>query len=255
MTRTLLVRGLLAGLGAGAAAFVVAYLFGQPPLSAAIALEETHHAAGPAEAELVSRGVQSTVGMLTALMVFGSALGGLFGIAYAVAQDRVLRTGPRTTALVMAGTGFATVSLVPFLAYPANPPAVGNPDTIAARTAAYVAMVVLSVLGAVVAASVARRLSRLSGWDRSLVGIGLYLALVAGFVAVLPRVDEVGPDVPASLLWSFRTSALATQAAVWAVLGLLFGALTDRAHARAGAPSPSADQPSGPSGRSTLVPG
>lgn len=49
-----------------------------------------------------------------------------------------------------------------------------------------------------------------------------------GYVS-LPGVNEVGEDFPATLLWEFRLSSLATQATLWLVLGLAFAFLTERA--------------------------
>jgi len=60
-----------------------------------------------------------------------------------------------------------TIYLMPFIKYPANPPAVGRPETLNQRTALFFTMMLLSVLTAVVAVGVSRHLSRLSGWDRA----------------------------------------------------------------------------------------
>ena len=68
--------------------------------------------------------------------MYGLALGGLFALAFAFAYGRVARASPRATALWLAAAAFVVVYLVPFLKYPANPPAVGDPDTIGRRTAA-----------------------------------------------------------------------------------------------------------------------
>ena len=51
-------------------------------------------------------------------------------------------------AIAVAVTGFAGVFLLPFLKYPANPPAVGDPDTIGRRTALYLVAVAWSLLAA-----------------------------------------------------------------------------------------------------------
>src|SRR4051794_8681674 len=87
MMKPLLVRGMLAGLIAGVLAFGFAYAFGEPSVNAAIGLEESaghshSHDAGPApaeahEEELVPRDIQSTVGLLTGVLVYGVAIGGL----------------------------------------------------------------------------------------------------------------------------------------------------------------------------------
>jgi hypothetical protein len=229
MTRTMLVRGLLVGLAAGIVAFIVAHIFGEPSVAAAIAVEESGHAHEAGAVELVSRGVQSTFGLLVALLAFGASIGGLFGLAFAVAQGRVGRLGARTTAGLIALVGFVTIYLVPFIKYPANPPAVGHPETISRRTILYFTMMALSILDAVAAIWIARQLHRFSSWDRTLVGVACYLVLVAVSMAVLPQIQEVGADFPATTLWGFRAGSLLTQLAVWATLGLLYGALADRA--------------------------
>ncbi|GAA4356579.1 CbtA family protein [Angustibacter luteus] len=250
MTRSFLIRGLLVGLLAGAVAFVVAHFLGEPSVASAIAVEESGHAAEHAaglvaehthgeEAPLVSRGVQSSIGLLTALLLFGAALGGLFGIGAATAQGRLGRLGARATSALLALAGFVTVSLVPFLKYPANPPAVGDPSSIGRRSGLYFAMLALSVLFAVAAVWVARRLRTASTWNRCLAGVGTFVVLVGVAYAVLPAVDELGA-FPADVLWRFRLGSLATQLAVWTTLGLAFGALTERA---AASPAVAGDRP------------
>jgi hypothetical protein len=229
MTRTLLVRGLLVGLAAGVVAFIFAYLFGEPSVAAAIAVEESGHAHAAGEVELVSRSVQSTFGLLVALLAFGASIGGLFGLAFAIARGRLGSMGARTSAGLIALVGFVTIYVVPFIKYPANPPAVGDPETIGRRTGLYFVMMVLSVLAAVAAVSVARHVHRFSGWDRVLAGVGIYSVLVAICMAILPPINEIGPDFPATTLWGIRTGSFVTQLAVWVTLGLLYGGLTERA--------------------------
>jgi hypothetical protein len=121
------------------------------------------------------------------------------------------------------------VFLVPYLKYPANPPSIGNSDTIDRRTALYFAMVAISVAAAVGAMIVARRLApKLGGWTAVLVAAGGFVAVVAVAGLMLPAVDEVPADFPATVLWRFRLASLGMQAVLWATFGLLFGALTER---------------------------
>src|SRR5687767_4811829 len=104
MVRTLLIRGLLVGVVAGALVFLVATLLGEPSLNAAISFEEARVAATGEghEHAVVSRTVQSTVGLALGSLVYGTTVGGLFAIAYAVAQGRLGRLGVRGTALAVA---------------------------------------------------------------------------------------------------------------------------------------------------------
>jgi Probable cobalt transporter subunit (CbtA) len=229
MTRTLLVRGLIVGLAAGVVAFIFAHIFGEPSVAAAIAVEEAGQPPGADAMALVSRNVQSTAGLLVALLAFGASIGGLFGLAFAVAQGRMGRLGARATAGLIALVGFVTIYLVPFIKYPANPPSVGRPETIGRRTELYFVMLLLSILDAVAAVWLARQIHRFSGWERALTGVGIYVTLVTICMAILPQVNEVGSAFPAATLWGFRTGSLLTQLAVWATLGLLYGGLTERA--------------------------
>ncbi len=226
--RSLLVRGMLAGLGAGLLALVVAYLVGEPHIDAAIAFEEAHsHEHG--EVELVSRAVQSTAGLATGVLVYGVSFGGLAALGFCFALGRTGRFGPRATAALLSGAALVAVYLVPFLKYPANPPSVGDPETIGERTTLYFLMMALSVLLAVAAVIVGRRLApRLGNWYATVtavVGFGVAVGLAYAF---LPAVDEVPEDFSATLLWQFRLSAIAVQLTLWAAFGLLFGHLAER---------------------------
>ncbi|MFI8816079.1 MULTISPECIES: CbtA family protein [unclassified Streptomyces] len=226
--RALLVRGMLAGLIAGAAALVVAYFLGESQVDAAIALEEAHSHDHGGE-ELVSRTMQATGGLATGILVFGVAIGGIAALVFCYALGRVGNFGPRATAALIAGAALLTVYVVPFLKYPANPPAVGNPETIGKRTTLFFLMVALGVLLAVAAVILGRRLApRLGNWNATIVAAAGFVLLIGVAYAFLPSVNEVGRDFPAALLWEFRLSTLAIQATLWAVFGLVFGYLTER---------------------------
>src|SRR5262249_21982738 len=136
MVGALLARGLLAGVIAGLLAFGFARIFGEPPIDHAIAFEEQlAQAKGEApEPELVSRTTQAGIGLFAGVVVYGAAMGGFVSLAFAFLHGRLGRLGARATSALVAGGGFLAVVLVPFVKYPANPPSVGNPDTIGYRT-------------------------------------------------------------------------------------------------------------------------
>ncbi|MEV4998373.1 CbtA family protein [Streptomyces niveus] len=255
--RTLLVRGMIAGVVAGLLAFALAYVVGEPSIDSSIALEESASApahehgdaaAVPAdegeEEELVTRPVQSTFGLATGVLVYGVALGGIASLAFAVCLGRVGRLRPRATAALVAGAAFTTVYLVPFLKYPATPPAVGNPDTIGKRTTLFFLMIVLSVLVAVIAVIAGRRLApTLGNWNSTVAAGGGYVVVMAVACLLLPaNTDAVKETFPAALLWEFRLASLGVQALLWTAFGLIFGALAERVlrpAATAAAPSAS----------------
>jgi hypothetical protein len=226
--RTLLVRGMLAGVVAGVLAFGLAYLVGEPHVDAAIAYEASHsHEHG---GKLVSRSLQSTAGLATGVLVFGTAMGGIASLVFCFALGRIGRFGPRATAALVAGGAFVTVYAVPFLKYPANPPAASDPGTIGRRTALYFLMIALSVLLGIGAVILGRRLApRWGNWNASVIAGAAFVGAVALAMVFLPSVNETPRDFSATLLWQFRMAALAVQALLWAGFGLLFGYLAERA--------------------------
>ncbi|MFF4038026.1 CbtA family protein [Streptomyces sp. NPDC001816] len=225
--RNLLVRGMLAGLAAGVLALVAAYFLGEPNVDSAISFEDAHtHEHGM---EVVSRSLQSTLGLATGVLVYGVAFGGIAALAFCVALGRVGRFSPRATALLLSGCALLAVYVVPFLKYPANPPSVGEPDTIGRRTTLYFLMMLLSVLLAVAATILGKRLAPTLGtWYASVVAVAAFAVAIGLAYAFLPVVNEVPKDFPATLLWRFRLSALAIQAVLWGGFGLLFGELAER---------------------------
>ncbi|MDR5838862.1 CbtA family protein [Caballeronia sp. LZ034LL] len=254
MIRTLLIRGMLAGLVAGLIGFGFARGFGEPSVAQAIAFEEQHehaeaapahehehgHEAANASAnadqshdhgdeELVSRGTQAGLGLLTGVVVFGTALGGIFSLVFAFAYGRLGALHARGTSALLALFGFVSVAIVPFLKYPPNPPAVGNAATIGPRTALFFTMVAISIAAMVWAVRWQRRLTARQGaWNATLVAALAYVVVIVIAQVVLPHVDEVPEGFSASLLWNFRVTAIGIQALIWTTLGLLFGALAAR---------------------------
>ena len=222
-----LLTGLLAGLGTGLFFFVV----GEPTITQALRYEAVP--AGEQSVEVFSRTTQR-LGLLVATGLYGTALGGVFAPLYAAIVLR-LRTGSAwDRSLWLAGIAFVSVWLVPFVKYPSNPPAVGDPATIGLRTRLYMAMIVISVAASTAAWVASRRLAA-RGLDRArrqlVVAVG-YVVVVGTAFALLPA----NPDaivVPAKVIWNARVTSVGGQALFWALLGVGFGLLSLRAERQA----------------------
>ncbi|AII11193.1 CbtA family protein [Rhodococcus opacus] len=240
----LLIRGLLAGLIAGILAGGVAFVLGESHIDAAIAIEEAavaqeaqdHAAQGGVEAgnshdegdELVSRNGQR-FGLFLATSLAGLALGAIFAVVAHYARRVTTLSGP-LLGLTLATLGWLAIEAVPFFKYPANPPAVGDPETITQRTGLWLAAVVLGLLAVVASVFAAKAVAAQEFLSvRIAAPVLAFLVVVTIGYLVLPTVNEVGDDFPAVLLWQFRLSSLATQATLWLVLGLAFAFLTERA--------------------------
>jgi predicted cobalt transporter CbtA len=245
MVRTLLVRGMLLGILAGLLSFGFLKLYGEPQVDVAIAFETqmdlakaaAEHAKGMPVAEqpeeLVSRKVQAGIGLFTAVMVYCTAFGGLFGLAFAFAYGRVPGAfTPQAVALMLAAAGFVAVYLVPNLKYPANPPSVGDPQTIGMRTALYFIMMAISIAAMIGAMAFKRLLvARFGDWNANVMVAAYYIVIVVVAGLLLPVVNEVPSDFPAVVLWKFRVASMGAQFIMWATFGVLFGVLAERAFA------------------------
>jgi hypothetical protein len=262
----LIVRGVLAGVAGGLVAFVFARIFAEPVINAAInyqtgrdaAVRALNKAAGlpPPEAapDVFSRTIQANVGLGVGMIAMGAALGALFAVAYAVCLGRVGRLRPRSLAVLVAGGGFIGSYLVPFIKYPANPPGIGNPDTIKQRAGLYLLMVICSVVFLVLAVWLGQWLKpRLGNWNASLVAGAAFIAAISVVMVILPQLGELPanvaayghratetplplvssgriayPGFPADVLFSFRLYSVAAQLLLWATIGLVFAPLADR---------------------------
>jgi predicted cobalt transporter CbtA len=257
MVRTFLVRGMLVGIVAGLLSFGFLKVYGEPQVDRAIAFEtqmdEAKAAAEKAkdmpkgmdmhkdmpkgmamseeEPELVSRPVQAGLGLFTAVIVYCAAFGGLFGLAFAFAYGRLPGAlTPQAVSALLAATGFIAIYLVPNLKYPANPPSVGDPETIGMRTALYFIMIAISLAAMIGSASLKRLfVLRFGDWNATLMVAASYIVVMVIAALVLPAINEVPEQFPAVVLWQFRIASLGAQFIMWATLGLLFGALTQRA--------------------------
>jgi hypothetical protein len=238
---TLVRRGLVVGVIAGLLAGAFAFVFGEPRVQDAIDIEQAasaRHASLQSVATAahigewaVSRSEQRG-GLFLATALYGIAAGGLFAIAFAVLRGRGTQRTDWELATRLAGAIFVALVLVPFIKYPPNPPAVGDPDTIGARTAYYVVLLIGSALAMLAAARVVWSVAaQAPPWRRPLAGAGTFVAVAGGLALALPGVQEIPPDFPAALIWEFRLSSLGTQAVLWTALGAGFGIATHRAAA------------------------
>lgn len=260
MEKRLIAGGLLAGAVGAVLAFVFARLCAEPVIGRAIAFEDgradAQNAHGVHEhgAELFTRTVQANAGLGFGVLIFGLAMGALFAVLFSVVYARANDAQPQSLSLLLAAGAFGAVYVVPFLKYPPNPPAVGQSDTIGARTGWYLVMVLSSVVLAIGAVWLARRLAaRFGAWNGRLPAAGTYLVAVVVVAVLLPSVDEtpgplrdatgaiIYPGFPADVLYEFRLVSLATQLVLWAGIGLVFSVLASRVLGeRAGRPASTA---------------
>jgi predicted cobalt transporter CbtA len=232
MEKRIIARGLLAGAIGGVVAFLFARILLEPVIDRAIAYEdEAAHAHGAHEhgVELFTRGVQANIGMGFGVLAFSVAMGALFAVAYCVAYGRVGNISPRLLSVLLAGGMFLSLYVIPFLKYPASPPALSLDDTIGQRTLLYLLMVVLSAGLLVAAVTLGRNLAaRYGGWSATLIAAGSFVVAIAVVMLILPTIGETPGDFPADVLYDFRLYSLGTQLVMWAAIGLVFAPMVAR---------------------------
>ncbi|MGF6640356.1 CbtA family protein [Paraburkholderia sp. MM6662-R1] len=231
MVGKLLVRGMLAGIVAGLLTFAFARIVGEPQVDQAISFEEKAAAArGEApEPEIVSRQTQAGLGLLTGVVTYGAAFGGLFSLVFAYAYGRAGTLSVRALSAWLALGAFITLVIVPNIKYPANPPSVGDPETIGTRTGLFFLMIAISLATMVFSLKVRRRAAaKLGAWNGSIVAGLVFVVVIAAVQLSMPVINEVPAAFPAVLLWKFRVAAISMQVVMWTTIGLLFGAMVER---------------------------
>jgi predicted cobalt transporter CbtA len=241
----------LVGLGAGLIAATFATIAGEPAVDDAIAIEEANAAAERepvdphAEVEAtVDRSDQRGVGLFSAYALTGAAFGGLLALTAYGFRNR--RPDPVGRGL-LAGTLLAgAVTVAPWLKYPPNPPAVGDPDSLGERQSLYVVIILLAAALGIGAALLSTRL-RAAGWPGhrrvAVVVAAVAVPMLIAYAFLPGAPDEIG--VPAALVWRFRVASLGANLTLWAVLTLALAWLvgdatrptveTDREHVSASA--------------------
>jgi hypothetical protein len=224
----LLGRGAAAGGLAGLLAGGYSFLLAEPVMDRAVRLEAARHAAaGDEHTEEVFTRTQQHLGLIAASVAAGIALGVLFAVVYAALHRRDIDDHPWERSLRLTGAALVGCWLLPFLRYPANPPGVGDENTVGLRTASWLGAIAIGVVSVVVAWRIHAHLDRAAPPVRQGAGAGV---MIAGLAALFLLPDNPDPiDVPARLLWDFRLLSAGSSVLLWVGLGVAFGAIGLRA--------------------------
>ena len=223
-------RGALAGLIAGILGFLFARIFAEPTIDAAIDYESGRgemlsavntalgRAIEPDGPEIFSRSIQSGVGIATGIIGFSVAMGALVAVAYLVLHGR-FGVKPNVLGWAVAAFGFLGVYLLPFVKYPANPPAIGHDFTIETRGELYLTMVVSSLILLALSVFVARKLSGKLGWPKA-IGITVvgFFVVYGGLLAVLPSLGNLAANVEHAGEFGFARAATETPQPITNIL-------------------------------------
>jgi predicted cobalt transporter CbtA len=220
---------LISGAIAGTILGLINQLLVEPYIDQAIEIEVQNTVASgePVDLdELVQYRLWQKGGEIVAGTILGTSISALFGIVYFYSRDSLPGSNNKKKGLILAGIMFFVIFLIPALKYPANPPAVGDPETIEYRESLYIGMLVISGFTALGVAILYRSLGQNRKESRKIIVPAIYAVIVAFAFAVLPNnPDEVA--ISADLLMNFRIVTTVTMGIFWGALGILLGAFWD----------------------------
>ena len=216
-----LVSGALAGLVHGTINFAIV----EPYLDQAIGLEnESLFASGEAEdtlefwAEYESYRIWQKSGQVLAGVILGLAMGSLFGIVFALSRNSLPGNNDLKKSILLAGIMWFTMYIIPFLKYPANPPTVGDGETVVLRAILYLSFIAISGLGAFGFYKLSTKFQK-NKKIISLVGYAIFISIV--FLIMPENPDEI--TAPMDLVNEFRIMSVLGVSSFWISIGIILG--------------------------------
>jgi predicted cobalt transporter CbtA len=164
-------------------------------------------------------------GEIAAGAILSTSIGALFGLIFAFVRNSLPGSNEKKKGLVLAGIMFLVLFLVPALKYPGNPPAVGDPETIAYRQSLYIGMLVISGFGALGLALLYKNTDHKQ--SRKVIIPLIYTVIIIGAFLILPsNPDDI--TIPMDLVLNFRIVSILTMGLFWGILGLVLGSFWDK---------------------------
>jgi len=218
-----LVSGFVAGTIHGAVNLAIV----EPYLDKAIGIENQNlFASGEAEdtpqfwVEYNSYRDWQKSGQLLAGGILGMSIGALFGIVFAYSRNSLPKGHTVKKTFVLAAIMWLTIFLIPFLKYPANPPTVGDADTVVLRQTLYLLFIAISGFSAV---GFFVLYKKLQNKKRGFAFIGYAVFITTVFFIMPPSPDEV--TAPMDLVNGFRTMSIVAVSTFWVAEAIILGAL------------------------------
>jgi predicted cobalt transporter CbtA len=153
------------------------------------------------------------------------SIGSLFGIVFAYARSSVPGSNNKKKGLIVAGIMWFTLFLMPVLKYPANPPAVGDPETIYYRQTLYLAFLAISGFSALGLALLYRKMGSLRT-KKAIIPAAYGAIMIGAYLAMPANPDPL--NAPMDLVIGFRITSAITISMFWCLLGFIFGAFWDK---------------------------
>ncbi|MBC8156725.1 CbtA family protein [Armatimonadetes bacterium] len=199
----------------------------EPTIDKAIALEVQKQVSSGENvnmSELIDYRYWQKAGAFAGGAIYGAGLASLFGVVFVFARSKLPGKNNKQKAILLAGVMWLVLFLMVALKYPANPPAVGDPDTIYHRETLYVGYIMISGLAALGMAVIWIR-TRIN--SKKIIIPLMYIAIMVTAYVVMPsNPDKI--EISMDLIQTFRILTAITIGVFWGTLGIIFGSLWDK---------------------------
>ena len=218
-------RGVLAG-GVAGIAYGLFMTFVANPLTESLHHLAHDHSHGAGESAAVVTESTTAIVSIGGGLLWAIFLGGVFGLAMFVFEPAL--PGHETVrSYVLAGCGFLTISVTPWLVLPPATPVSEQLYSVDVRLAIYGGLV---LVGAGLSAAAVTGYRRTAARHR-LLRVAVGLAPVVGAAAVLPAVTPTvvtHPGLSTDLVAAYQVMVVVGQAGLWLLIGATFGWLQRR---------------------------
>jgi len=221
-----LVSGALAGLVHGATNLAIV----EPYLDQAIGIENENLFASGEEENTLEFWVEyegyrdwQKSGQVLAGVILGTSIGSLFGIVFALSRNSLPGNHDVKKALVLAGVMWVVLYFIPFLKYPANPPTVGDPETVVLRGILYLSFIAISGFGALGFYKLSKKFQNRKKLV-SLIGYAVFISTV--FFAMPENPDNI--SAPMDLVEGFRAVSVLGVSSFWLSIAVFLGLLWNK---------------------------
>lgn len=221
-----LVSGALAGLVLGAVNLAIV----EPYLDQAIGIENENLFASGEEEDTFEFWIEyegyrewQKSGQILAGVILGTSIGSLFGIVFALSRNSLPGNHDVKKTLVLAGIMWFTLYFIPFLKYPANPPTVGDTETVVIRGILYLSFIAISGFGAWGFYKLSKKFKNKKKLV-SVIGYGIFISAV--FFAMPENPDII--SAPLDLVEGFRAVSVIAVSAFWVSVAVFLGFLWNK---------------------------
>ena len=221
---------LLSGASAGFVHGTINFAIVEPYLEDAIGIENQNlFASGDAEdspefwVEYEGYRAWQKSGQILAGVILGISMGSLFGIVYALTRQSLPGNHDVKKSLLLAGIMWSTLYLIPFLKYPANPPTVGDDETVVLRAILYLSFIAISGVGALAFYKLSKKFKNNKKLI-SLIGYAVFISVV--FFVMPENPDEI--TAPMNLVNEFRFVSVLGVSSFWISVGVILGLFWNR---------------------------